>query len=184
MRWPTSRFLCPDFFLCFVVFSLLLASAAAQLSSAQSNGILTTSSQSSRTQSTGQTSTPQAEPTPTRDDVLRGGWGPYRANNQLLYYHLDVRVDPDKKFLSGKNTIRFRMLKDGTRVQIDLNHRLDVDKILLGSTPLEYHREENSVFIDFPETLRAGRVYSIDFYYSGYPVPVSYTHLDVYKRQP
>jgi hypothetical protein len=26
--------------------------------------------------------------------------------------------------LSGKNTIRFRMLKDGTRVQIDLNHLL------------------------------------------------------------
>ena len=108
-----------------MVFSLLLASAAAQLSSAQSNGILTTSSQSSRTQSTGQTSTPQAELTPALDDVLRGGWGPYRANNQLLYYHLDVRVHPDKKFLSGKNTIRFRMLKDGTRVQIDLNHRLD-----------------------------------------------------------
>ena len=152
MRWPTSRFLCPHFFLRFVIFSLVLASAAAQgSSSAQSNGILTSNSQSSptqsspaqssSTQSTGQTSTPQAEPTPTRDDVLRGGWGPYRANNKLLYYHLDVRVDPDKKFLSGKNTIRFRMLKDGTRIQIDLNQHLDVDKILLGSTQLKYQRE-------------------------------------------
>src|SRR6202044_1760410 len=183
MRCPTSRFLCPHFFLRFVIFSLVLASAAAQgSSSAQSNGILTSNSQSSTTQSSttqssstqssGQTSTPQAEPTPTRDDVLRGGWGPYRANNKLLYYHLDVRVDPDKKFLSGKNTIRFRMLNDGTRIQIDLNQRLNVDKILLGSTQLKYQREENSVFIDFPETLRAGRVYSIDFYYSGYPVPI------------
>jgi hypothetical protein len=189
MRWPTSRFLCPHyFFLCFVVFSLVLPSAAAQSSSSAqsnpSNGILTTSSQSSRTQLPGQTSTPPAEPTPTRDDVLRGGWGPYRANNKLLYYHLDVRVDPDKKFLSGKNTIRFRMLKDGTRVQIDLNHLLDVDKILLGSTPLEYHREENSVFIDFPETLRAGRVYSIDFYYSGYPVPIGRFGSFVFDKDP
>ena len=39
-------------------------------------------------------------------------YGPYRANNDLLFYHLDVRVDPEKKFISGKNTIRFKMLKD------------------------------------------------------------------------
>src|ERR1700752_5267944 len=31
-------------------------------------------------------------PKPTRADFLRGEYGPYRANNDLLYYHLDVRV--------------------------------------------------------------------------------------------
>jgi len=36
---------------------------------------------------------------PTRADILRGEYGPYRANNDLLFYHLDVRVDPDKKFI-------------------------------------------------------------------------------------
>src|ERR1039458_1909563 len=48
---------------------------------------------------------------PTRADILRGEYGPYRANNDLLFYHLDVRVDPEKKYLSGKNTIRFKMLE-------------------------------------------------------------------------
>jgi len=43
--------------------------------------------------------------TQTRADILRGEYGRYRANNDLLYYHLDVRVDPDKKFLGGR--IRF-----------------------------------------------------------------------------
>ena len=109
------------------------------------------------------------QPTATRDEVLRGGYGPYRGNNKLLFYHLDVRVDPEKKFLSGKNTIRFRMLQDGTRVQIDLNSQLNIDKVLLGSTELKYQREAWSIFIDFPQTLRAGKSYSIDFYYSGYP---------------
>jgi hypothetical protein len=28
-------------------------------------------------------------------------------NNDLLFYRLDVRVDPDKKSMAGKNTIRF-----------------------------------------------------------------------------
>ncbi|MGA2267522.1 MAG: M1 family metallopeptidase [Bryobacteraceae bacterium] len=113
---------------------------------------------------------PPAAATPTRADILRGEYGPYRANNDLLFYHLDVRVDPEKKFIGGKNTIRFKMLKDDTRIQLDLHEALHVDKILLGSTPLHYQRDSGAVFVDFPETLRAGRVYTIDFYYSGNPV--------------
>lgn len=106
---------------------------------------------------------------PARAAILRGAYGPYRANNDLLYYHLDIRVDPAKKFISGKNTIRFRMLQDGTRIQLDLRETLNVDKILFGTTPLQYVRDSGAVFIDFPETLRTGHVYSIDFYYSGQP---------------
>jgi aminopeptidase N len=107
---------------------------------------------------------------PTRADILRGAYGPYRANNDLLFYYLDIRVDPEKKFISGKNTIRFKMLKDDTRIQLDLTDALNIDKILFGSTPLKYERDSGAVFVDFPETLHAGRVYAIDFYYSGSPV--------------
>jgi aminopeptidase N len=108
-------------------------------------------------------------PIPTRAEMLRGAYGPYRANNDLLYYHLDIRVDPAQKFIGGKNTIRFRMLKDDTRIQLDLSEALSVDKILYGTNPLKYERDGSAVFIDFPETLRAGQIYSIDFYYSGHP---------------
>jgi len=114
-----------------------------------------------------------ASPAPTRADVLRGEYGPYRANNDLLSYHLDIRVDPARQFISGRNTIRFRMLKDDRRIQMDLYAYLKVEKILLGDTALKYTRELNTVFIDFPQTLRAGREYAIDFYYSGAPEPVA-----------
>jgi len=110
----------------------------------------------------------RAVPT-TRADVLRGEYGRYRANNDLLFYHLDIRVDPVAKTISGKNTIRVRMRADDTRIQLDLYANLNVDRILLGSTPLKYERELNAVFVDFPETLRKGREYAIDFYYSGTP---------------
>jgi len=108
-------------------------------------------------------------PPANRADILRGEYGPYRANNDLLYYHLDVRVDPDKKLISGKNTIRFKMLRDDTRIQLDLYANLSVDKIVLGATPLAYYRDHNTVLVDFPETLKSGQTYSIDFYYSGTP---------------
>ena len=121
--------------------------------------------------STGSTAANAPTPSaPMRADILRGAYGQYRANNDLLFYHLDVRVDPEKKFISGKNTIRFKMLKDDTRIQLDLQQPLNVDKILFGTTELKYEREFGAVFVDFPETLHAGRVYSIDFYYSGNPL--------------
>ncbi|MEK6280166.1 MAG: M1 family metallopeptidase [Acidobacteriota bacterium] len=133
-----------------------------------------------------------------RANILRGEYGRYRANNDLLFYHLDIRVDPDKKFISGKTTIRFRMLRDDNRLQIDLQQPMGVDKILLvnpkanvqtrksgpGETELKYNREEGAVFIDFPQTLRRGRVYTIDFYYSGYPKNVGRFDGFAFKKDP
>ena len=112
--------------------------------------------------------TPALRP-PTRADILRGDYGRYRANNDLLHYTLDIRIDPDRKFISGTNTIRFRMLEDDTRIQIDLYENLTIDRISLAGRELKFAREFNAVFIDFPETLRKGREYAIDFQYSGVP---------------
>src|SRR5262252_2871038 len=112
----------------------------------------------------------QQPPTsPSRSDILRGEYGPYRANNDLISYDLDIRVDPEKKFISGRNTIRFRMLNDAARIQLDLFANLNVDKILQGSTQLKYTREINTVFVDFPVTLKKNSVQAIIFYYSGFP---------------
>ncbi len=118
----------------------------------------------------------------TRAAMLRGAYGPYRANNDLLSYHLDIRVDPEKQIISGKNTIRFRMLEDGNRIQLDLNDALKIDKILLGATELKYERDSGAVFIDFPDTLKNGQEYSIDFYYSGRPLTTG-TVRRLYLRQ-
>src|SRR5262249_22463800 len=110
-----------------------------------------------------------SERPPTPEDTLRGEYGRYRANNDLLFYHLDIRVDPEKKSIAGKNTIRFRMLADDTRIQLDLYANLTVDRILFEGRPLKYERLVNTVFVDFPATLTSGHVYTIDFYYSGTP---------------
>ena len=107
--------------------------------------------------------------TVTRADILRGAYGPYRDNNDLLSYDLDIRVDPGRKFISGKNTIRFRMLRADSRIQLDLVASLNVDRILLGTTPLKYEREFNAVLVDFPSPLKKNSVQTIEFHYSGSP---------------
>jgi len=125
-----------------------------------------------------------AQGQPTREQKLRGEYGRYRANNDLLYYHLDIRVDPDKKFISGKNTIRFRMLQADTRIQLDLHSALSIDKILFGDTPLRFERDSGAVFVDFPQNLSAGQTYSIDFYYSGNPAESGRFGSIAFKKDP
>ncbi|HTX74616.1 MAG TPA: hypothetical protein VMD29_00330, partial [Terracidiphilus sp.] len=160
-----------------VLLPLLVCSCALSLSprdfayQAQSGG----TGSPARPAAPAQTQRPRVRPNdagaalPTRFDMLRGAYGPFRANNDLLYYHLDIRVDPSQKSIAGKNTIRFRMLKDGTRIQLDLTDKLNIDKILWHDAPLKYERDTGAVFVDFPRTLKTGEVVTIEFYYSGHP---------------
>ncbi len=105
----------------------------------------------------------------TQADTLIGSYGKYRANNDLLFYDLDVKIDIANKFIEGRNIIQFKMLEDGDRIQIDLHDTLAVDKILFEDNQLTFNRKFNSIFIDFPLMLSKNDVYKIEFYYSGYP---------------
>lgn len=111
----------------------------------------------------------QAQPktTFTRADSLRGNYGEFRANNDLRYYHLDIRLDPDKKLISGKVTVRFTMLKVGKRIQLDLFDNMQLHKIVWRGQEMKFVREFNAFFVDFPQTLRVGTTHSIDVHYSG-----------------
>jgi aminopeptidase N len=154
---------------------VLLAGAAYPQTSSQTSG---QSSAQSTTTTPGSAAAAQRArqldvlKTPTKDDLLRGAYGPYRANNDLLFYALKLRVDPDAKTIKGSNTIRFRMLADGTRIQIDLAPSLDIDGITFNGKPLHYERvpETRALYIDVPETLHKGKTYEIVFAYSGRPV--------------
>jgi aminopeptidase N len=106
----------------------------------------------------------------TKKDSLRGSYGPFRENNDLLFYGLSVKLDAEQKFLSGKNSIRFKMLRDDDRIQIDLFENMNVDSILFDGRQVSYDRDFNAVFIDFPQRLKRGGVYTVDFYYSGHPI--------------
>ncbi len=138
-----------------------------------------------------QTTTSATPPSAEQEgDKLLGGYGPYRANNDLLYYHLAVRVDPAKQYLSGTNAIRFRMLQDGTRIQLDLVPTFTIDGISLENPhgkpmPLKYQRVGGrSIYIDFPRTLRKGQVYTVDFRYSGHPVEMGRFGGFVFRKDP
>ena len=46
----------------------------------------------------------------THQDTLRGSITPERAWWDITYYDLQVKVEPDEKFISGSNVIYYKVL--------------------------------------------------------------------------
>jgi aminopeptidase N len=106
----------------------------------------------------------------TRADSLRGTLSPERTCYDVRFYDLNIDVDIAKRYIAGYNTIRFAVLNDFDRMQVDLFDNMNVDRIVWNGKELKYTREFNAVFISFPEQLKAGQTAEIQFFYSGNPV--------------
>lgn len=106
----------------------------------------------------------------TRADTLRGKLTPLRSCYDLNYYHLDVKVDIDNKFISGSNEFRFTATQNFTQLQFDLFSNLNVDKVVYKDQNLKFSREFNAVFVTFPKTISKGTKASFTIFYSGKPV--------------
>ena len=106
----------------------------------------------------------------TEADTLRGSLRPERTNYDVQKYHLKLKVEPEKKFISGFNTISFKVENDMPVMQLDLFENMQVDSITHGGEALKYERKYNAVFVEFENALKKGSLDSIKFYYHGNPV--------------
>src|SRR5687768_10700583 len=89
----------------------------------------------------------------TRQETLRGSITPEREWWDVLHYHLAVEFFPETKRLRGSNTITFKTLKPGQRMQIDLQPPLAVTKIIHGNSQLQFEREGNVYWVSFAKEL-------------------------------
>ncbi len=105
----------------------------------------------------------------TRADSLRGNLTPLRTCYDINYYHLDVKFDIDKKFISGSSLFKFTATQDFTKLQFDLFANLKVEKVVYKGKELPYTREFNAVFLTFPKTITKGSKDGFTVYYSGNP---------------
>lgn len=106
----------------------------------------------------------------TRKDSLQGGLGAERTCYDVLRYDLNIKINIQEKSIVGYNDISFKVVSDTKKIQIDLFENMQVDSIVFHSKKLEYKREFNAVFIDFPTNLNTENTEKIRFYYSGKPI--------------
>lgn len=105
----------------------------------------------------------------TRQDTLRGSITPEREWWDLTFYHLDIKVDPDNKFISGKNKIEYKVLKEQQVMQIDLQEPLKIIKVVQNNKTLQVKHDGNAHFFTLNEPQKTGSLQSIEVYYEGQP---------------
>ena len=105
----------------------------------------------------------------SRQDTLRGSITAERVWWDLTYYHLELTVDPDKKYISGKNTIKYTVLKVYQTMQIDLQTPLHITKATQDGKDLEIIHEGNAHFIKLTKEQVLGNTERIVVHYEGNP---------------
>jgi aminopeptidase N len=106
----------------------------------------------------------------TEQDTLRGSITPERAWWDLNYYHLNIEVNPDKKYISGSNTIRYQVLEEKNKtLQIDLQTPLKIEKVTQNGKTLQVRSNGNAHFIKLRKKQKKGEFYEIIVQYSGNP---------------
>lgn len=105
----------------------------------------------------------------SRADSLRGNLTPLRTSYDINYYHLDVKLDIDNKFISGSNTFKFTATEDLNRLQFDLFDNMLIQKIIYHDKEIPYTREFNAVFVDFPLLIKKNSIDEFTVFYSGNP---------------
>lgn len=105
----------------------------------------------------------------TRKDSLQGGLRIERTSFDVQRYDLNIKVNIDEKSIVGFNDIGFKVVSNTSKIQIDLFDNMNVDSIIYNDKKLQYKRDFNAVFIDFPSELKTGSNEKIRFYYSGKP---------------
>ncbi|PTS92111.1 peptidase M1 [Pedobacter sp. HMWF019] len=105
----------------------------------------------------------------SRADSLKGRLTAIRSCYDVNFYHLDVKFDIQKRFITGSNLFQFTATRDFIKLQFDLFANLDIDKIMYHGRELNYIREANAVFVSFPQKINKDSKDEFTVFYSGYP---------------
>ncbi len=117
----------------------------------------------------------------TRADTLRGSIGPERAWWNATFYDVSVRPDLDRRSIAGVTAIAFTAVAEGRRMQIDLQQPLVVDSVTVEAEAyrdgaiaivdrtVPFTREDDVLWVDLPDTLRAGEATTVRVHYHGVP---------------
>ena len=105
----------------------------------------------------------------TEQDTLRGSITGERAWWDLNYYHLDIEVKPDEKYISGSNTIRYKVLNEEQVLQVDLQPPLKIEKVTQDGKELDFESKTNAHFVKLVKPQKVGDFNEVIVYYSGHP---------------
>ena len=104
-----------------------------------------------------------------RQDSLRGSITKERAWWDVKYYHLNIKVNPSDSTITGSNTIRYKVIDEYNRMQIDLQNPMEIYKVIQDGVALQFKREGNAFFIELIAPQKVGLTKELTVFYGGKP---------------
>ena len=111
---------------------------------------------------------PQGEKV-THQDILRGSITPERNWWDLTHYHLNINVDPISKTISGTNTMKYKVLAEQKRLQIELQAPMVLEKVVQNDKNLTFEKDGYSYFINVENKQKIGEEYQLVMHFGGQP---------------
>ena len=105
----------------------------------------------------------------THQDTLRGSITKERAWWDLKYYHLDIKLNPADRTISGSNTVRYTVLTQYNKMQIDLQEPMQINKVTQDGKELKFERNGNAFFIELTAAQKVGETKEIVISFGGKP---------------
>ena len=105
----------------------------------------------------------------THQDTLRGSITKERVWWDLKYYHLDIKVNPAEKTITGSNTVRYSVLAENNTMQIDLQEPMQIYKVTQDGKELKFERNGNAFFIELAAAQKVGETKEIVVSFGGKP---------------
>jgi aminopeptidase N len=102
-------------------------------------------------------------------DSLRGSITPERIWWDLVYYDLDVTVQPKVKSIRGTNTIHYKVVSPNNIMQIDLQPPMKLIKAVQDEVELSINQNGNAHFIQLEKKQNRKKIEQIVLHFEGQP---------------
>jgi aminopeptidase N len=89
--------------------------------------------------------------------------------NHIEFYHLSIDIDIDKKFISGKCEMNFKMNNSSDTLVLGLDSNYRIIKVINGDQSLSYCRKHNDILIRLNGSYDKSLIQNITVYYEGIP---------------
>ena len=106
----------------------------------------------------------------TRTDSIFGSITPQRAWWDLKHYDLDVSVFPERREITGTNTVTYTALDTGDELQLDLQAPMKLLSATQDGQSLEIRKDGMFHYIQLKKKQKKGETYTLKVTFSGKPV--------------
>ena len=96
------------------------------------------------------------------------------SNIDVKYYRCRWEIDPSVRFINGEVTVYFKASENTNSIILDMMSVLVADSVKQRSNQLSFNQPNNTLEVNFSNTINAGQLDSISIYYKGIPASTGF----------